>query len=489
MTPAALVAAQRDILAEATIVSALECVIRHACALTGAPHGSARVVGPDGLLSLMVPDECVDEHVTAVDIELRGDVLGTLRVAGAESGTRPPDVEVLHFLAGTVALVIENFRLAADVVRRDDWVRASTEITRTLLRRGNDHALTDIAQRIRTLVDADVVQVVLGVKDQERMRVDVALGPDDAAAAGREYPSDGTLSRAIIETGEPVRLADAEDVAGPEVHVNDDVRIGPVLGLPLIVAGRPRGALIIGRLQGRSAFSLAELDLASDFSVQAALALELVDSRAAQDRVAQWEDRSRIARDLHDVVIQQLFATGLGVQGLIAGPRGQNVSHALEQVVSEIDDAIGQIRISIFALQHEDGAAAGARSVVLDAVGAIAEALGRAPRVRFSGPVDTLTPASYHDDIRAVLSESLTNVVRHAHADRVDVEVAVTDGWLSVRVADDGVGMSEATRDSGLANLRSRAIALGGRMVVESSPGTGTSLVWTIPLDGGSGGI
>lgn len=475
-----LLAVHGDVLAQTSVESALACVVRSACELTGAADGSATVFGADGLIELLVPGEFVGDQVASADIMLRDEVLGVLQISATAAGDRDRSGAILQFLAATAALVIENFRLAADTERSDTWVRASTEITRTLLRRGNDHTLRDIARRLRELVDADVVKVVLQVEGQERMRVEVALVPDDEDGGGEEYPSLGTLSRAIIETGEPVRLADADQVAGLEVHVDDTVRVGQVLGLPLIVAGRPRGALLVGRLIGRRVFTLAELDMGSAFAGQAALALELVDTREAQDRIAQWEDRSRIARDLHDVVIQQLFAAGLTIRGVITPAVDPALSPVLEHVVGELDDAIAQIRTSIFALQHQG---AGTRSVVLDTAASLADTLGRAPSVRFFGPVDTLTPLSLRQDIRAVLGEALTNVARHALAHRVDVRVGVRDGWFRIEVVDDGVGTGGATRDSGLANLRSRAGALGGRMELDSSATAGTSLLWTVPLD------
>ncbi|MEJ7650712.1 MAG: GAF domain-containing protein [Nakamurella sp.] len=481
VSAAVLVAAQTEILDEPSLSSALHHVIRYARALTGATHGRATVVAPDGMLELVVSDDFVAHGVTAVDIVLRGSVLGSLKVSGSSNGDRLQNTEVLQFLAATAALVIENFRLAADLERREQWVRASTEITRTLLRRGNDHALRDIARRLKDLAEADVVSVVLQVEGQERMRVEVALTPEGEGAVGLELPSRETLSLAIVESGQPVRLVDADEVASREVHVSDRIRVGPVLGLPLIVAGRPRGAIVVGRLQGRAVFTLSELEMSAAFAGQAALALELVDTRQAQDRVARWEDRTRIARDLHDVVIQQLFATGLTLRSLIR-PAAPELTVALERVAGDLDDVIGQIRTSIFALHNER--ATGTRSVVLDTIAAVAVALGRSPLVRFSGPVDSLTPTLRHEEIRAVLGEALTNVARHARADWVKVTVGVLDGWLRIEVVDDGVGMGGATRDSGLANLRSRAAALGGRLVLESSAEVGTTLLWTVPLEG-----
>lgn len=482
--PTALASAQRSILAEETLASALEAVVRHACSLTGATHGSVDVVGPYGSLQGSHPYGAL---VTTVDIVRRDALLGVLQVVQEPGGGTPVNAAILQLLTGTAALLIENFQLAADNEQRDTWVRASTEITRTLLSSGNDHTLRDVAGRLRDLIDADIVKVVLPVPGADRMRIHVSLTRADEALAGEEYPSRETLSGVVIETGEPVRLADVREVAGAEVHPSDGFRVGPVLSLPLVVAGRPRGALVIGRSVGRDVFSPAESELATAFAGQAALALELVDTRAAQDRMAQREDRSRIARDLHDVVIQQLFATGLTVRALIRPDTAPRSAQGLEQVIDDLDGAISQIRSSIFALEQETTDRTSTRSVVLSTVALLADALGRAPRIRFSGPVDTLTPAGRHGDVRAVLGELLANVARHARAKQVDVDVTVAAGWLRIRVTDDGVGMVGATRDSGLANLRSRAVALHGRVEVETTSGGGTTVLWTIPLDAAGG--
>ena len=243
--------------------------------------------------------------------------------------------------------------------------------------------------------------------------------------------------------------------------MSDVMQIGPVIALPLTGSGTPRGALLAGRLGGRTAFSLAELDMAATFAGHAAVALELADARAANDRLALLEDRDRIARDLHDHVIQRLFAAGLTVQSVLSGPVPDGTAR-LNRVVDDIDETIRQIRTSIFALQTPRGGA-DARVELLSTLDEIAPTMSATPHIRFFGPIDSVVTADLLDDVQAVLREALSNAARHAGADLLQVDLTVADGWLTLTVIDDGVGIGQPLRRSGLGNLQTRAERRGGR--------------------------
>ncbi|MEO8749448.1 histidine kinase [Dermatophilaceae bacterium Sec6.4] len=231
--------------------------------------------------------------------------------------------------------------------------------------------------------------------------------------------------------------------------------------------------------------------MATTFANHAAVALELADARADQQRVILLEDRDRIARDLHDHVIQRLFASGLTLQSLASGlgsdPRGDRLS----RVVTDIDDTIRQIRTSIFKLRGPLAAGtADLRTQLFDVTAQVASLLGFEPRVSFAGPVDAVVPTEAFDDLGAVLREALTNTARHAQADQVDVDISATATEVSIEVTDNGIGMGRTTRASGLKNLRERAERRGGELVITSPlphphidhhPG-GTNLRWAIPL-------
>jgi signal transduction histidine kinase len=250
------------------------------------------------------------------------------------------------------------------------------------------------------------------------------------------------------------------------------------------------GTLVLARSRGRRPFDDSDLEMASAFANQAAVAVELADARADQQRMTLLEDRDRIARTLHDQVIQRLFAAGLSVQG-VAGSAADSADveghqQRLRRVVSDIDDTIRQIRTSVFELQA--GSAGSARSRLLAAVADAEEALPATPSVIVDEGVELLAGSDpLLSDVVAVLREGLSNVARHAGASAVDVQVRIVDRSLVVEITDNGAGIGPSERRSGLENLRRRALARAGSMLVEPAPDAtperpGTRLTWTVPV-------
>ena len=224
-----------------------------------------------------------------------------------------------------------------------------------------------------------------------------------------------------------------------------------------------------------------EVEAMRGFAAQAAIALDRAQAREDREALAVFSDRDRIARDLHDLVIQRLFATGLSLQGsarLITKPEVQERIHAS---VDDLDATIRDIRTTIFALSH-DNASADLRAQVREVVAAATASLGRAPRLRIDGPLDSSVPDDTRPHLLAVLVESLSNAARHADADGVDVRVAVEGGEVVVEVTDDGRGFTPTGRESGLANMRHRAEQLGGTCDIHSEEGGGTAIRWSAPL-------
>jgi signal transduction histidine kinase len=246
--------------------------------------------------------------------------------------------------------------------------------------------------------------------------------------------------------------------------------------------------MVVGRRHGGPRFDEADLDMATTFGNHAALALELATARADQHRMALLEDRDRIARDLHDHVIQRLFAAGLSVSALARQSREEQSTARLTRIAGDLDDTIRQIRTSIFQLRGPLGPELGTlRARVLEISKDMAGPLGLQPTVRFVGPVDAAVSESIVDDVLAVVRETLSNAARHALPSSVEVEVAVAGRELAVSVSDDGVGMGETARRSGLANLRRRAEHHGGQMNITPSRTNdpmphGTLVKWVIPL-------
>jgi signal transduction histidine kinase len=359
-------------------------------------------------------------------------------------------------------------------------------VTRQLLSVDGEQPLEVIARRLAELAEADVVTVVLPTFERTQLMIEVATGEGAEELTAATYPFKGTLSGLAIETGKPVLVSDVKQELKFSVHLSTAVEIGPAMAIPLLGYQGARGALLVGRKHGRKRFTDADLEMATTFASHATVALELADARADQQRMVLLEDRDRIARDLHDHVIQRLFSVGLTVQGVSSGLGGTELGGTdkaarLSRVVEDIDETIRQIRTSIFELRGSlvpDSSTL--RQQLLETVTGTAEMLGFAPRVRFSGPIDAVVPESLADDLIAVLLESLTNVARHANATRVDVEISADSATLSVDILDDGMGIGDTLRRSGLRNLRQRAEKHGGTLTLPEHEGT--HLRWTIPL-------
>lgn len=245
-----------------------------------------------------------------------------------------------------------------------------------------------------------------------------------------------------------------------------------------------RGALLLARAQGRALFTDTETALLLAFAGSAALAMELAERRRAAEQLAQLEDRDRIARDLHDLAIQRLFATGMTLQSAARFVDHPQASERLLRAVDDLDETIKIIRSTIFGLRAHDTAPArqGLRVRTVKAVEEAVTVLGFTPSLRMEGLIDTDVPAAVADEVVAVLGEALSNVARHAHAGSAQVALVVGSGTLTLTVTDDGVGLSEGGRRSGLANLARRAEKLGGTFTAQARASGGTHLEWHVPV-------
>jgi signal transduction histidine kinase len=261
--------------------------------------------------------------------------------------------------------------------------------------------------------------------------------------------------------------------------------------LPLQSGGRLLGALVTPRERGGRPFAESERTLAAHFASQAALALMMAEAQRDRERLAVYEDRDRIARDLHDLVIQRLFATGMMLESAQRNSPVPEVREGVEKAVAELDVTIQEIRTAVFALQQGPAEVpSGLRTRVLREINMAAVPLGFKPTHRFAGPVDVAVGEPTGKNLIAALREALSNAFRHAGASRIDVVVDATvvlpDGRQGVRltVADDGVGIPEGGRRSGLRNLRRRAESLGGDSWYGPGLGedsAGTTVVWQAP--------
>lgn len=411
-----------------------------------------------------------------VPIRTRHETYGNLYLTKpAGDSFTAEDEELVTGLAATAAIAIDNARLYEESVRAHRVSTALSEVTATLLAPDAGDAFGVVAERVAALVGADLVTIVVPGATTSEYRIETARGVGAAAIEGTILPGNDSLVARAIAGGHVVSTQNSADAPWFGEQFTD----GSTVAVPLVVSGAAVGALCITRGSQADAFSAVDLATIAEFAAQAGLAVALAWARADRHRLDVIADRSRIARDLHDHVIQRLFGTGLGLQALA----GSVPAHAaaLDGHVTEIDTAIADIRTAIFALQNS--AAESVRHRLLDVVTEFTPSLRRPPRISFSGPVDLIASGALANDVVAVVREALANVARHAHAETAVVVVAVTETELKVTVDDDGIGVAAIPpRASGTANLATRASAYGGVFVLEPRIDGGTRAKWQVPL-------
>lgn len=419
-----------------------------------------------------------------VPVRIRDKVFGNLYLTEKQGGGdfTEQDEKIVVALAAAAGVAIENARLSEEAARRERWLAATAEITGLLSgsTTGPD-ALQAVADRAREVAEADVAWVVAGA-DSESLTLQVVSGApvDHVAAEGVSF--EHSIASSVVRTGRPMAVEDfandsrAFDVAG----VLGWPRLGPAIFVPMSTSRGIGGTLALAwRPENVQRFHEVDTSLPASFAEQAALALEITRAREDQQRLALFEDRDRIGRDLHDLVIQRLFAVGLGLQSLSRLADRPEVSSRLAVAVDDLDATIKDIRRTIFALGSMDDAA-DIQAEVTRMVERAAGTLKFRPSVRFEGPVRTRISATVAPDVLAVLGEALSNAARHAEASSVDVLLAAGEAVRLV-VSDDGRGMSDGVVESGLSNMRQRAERLGGRCTVTSEPGAGTTIEWSVP--------
>lgn len=429
-----------------------------------------------------------------VPIRVRDEVFGNLYLTEKRSAKNfdGEDEAVLSTLAAAAGVAIENARLYEEARRRQRWMEAVAEITNALLSgAGQEQVLELVIHRARHILGADLGTIALPDEDSGDLRVSLAIGQGAETYDGQRLPVDGSFAGAAFSSGDMQLTADVTEDTRPIAGSLDRLGIGPLVAVPLGASGGVRGVLVIGRRRGGPVFDPAETGALLAFAAQAAVAMELADRRRDAEQLALYEDRDRIARDLHDLAIQRLFATGMTLQSVVRFVRQPEGSERLLRAVDDLDETIKIIRTTIFGLRsHGDGPAAkGLRMRVLRAVEEAAPALGRTPTLRAEGLVDTIVPQEVADHAVAVLNEGLANVVRHAGTAAVEVVLVATGDALTLTVTDDGRGMPEDEgRRSGLRNIAERAERLGGELRMSVPEGGGTRLVWRVPLVTGGRG-
>ncbi|QNL94447.1 GAF domain-containing protein [Aeromicrobium senzhongii] len=372
-----------------------------------------------------------------------------------------------------------------DRIRWENIVDAAVAVTSDL---DLDSLLRRIIDQARELTGARYAALGVLGRDSDDELVEFlveGIDPDTAESIGRLPRGHGVLG-VVLRDGCPLRLEDVashpDSVGFPPNHPP----MGAFLGVPVRVNGVVFGDLYLTEKTG--GFTADDERLVTGLAAVAGTAIsnarlfdELASTRAELTRLAVIEDRNRIARDLHDLVIGRLFAAGLAVDRVarhVPEPWAERAS----QAVDDVDRAIADLRGAIFAL-GSDPATDGARLVRM--LKATAAPLGFAPTIEVQGDLAVLD-IGLRSDVHAVMNEALANVIRHAHASKVDLCLDVEPDRVVASVTDDGIGMGDHVPASGLANLQERARRAGGTLTIEPGPeGVGTRLVWSVPVGNG----
>ncbi|AEV85050.1 ATPase [Actinoplanes sp. SE50] len=508
--------------------STLQRIVEAACALAGARYGALGVIGADrtqladfithgidpaaharigdlphgrGVLGLLITDPKpvrlpdITRHPDSfgfppnhppmhsflgVPVRTRDQIFGNLYLAEKQGAAEfsEDDEEIVVALAAAAGVAIDNARLFAVAQRRARWLTATAEITSVLL---GDVQRTDalrlIARRARELSGSDLVMVLLHDEVTGRYTVEVADGADPGCATltGRSLLVEDT---ALADLGRETyrHVPRLPTVADWPVPVPD----GPALAAPLSGTDMLHGVLLVAQ---PSAQPLGDEDavLLASFAGQASLALQRARAQEERGLLLVLEDRERIARDLHDVVIQRLFATGMQLQAAIVHATRPEVADRINTAVNDLDATIRDIRSSIFELRAPVGPSL--RAELREAVTAAAGTLGFTPVLDTTGPIDSVVPDDVVPELLAVLREALSNVARHAQARSARVSVHAGNTEVTLRVEDDGIGFDPARARGGLVNMADRADDLGGTFSTgPRADGTGTTVTWRVPL-------
>ncbi|MFD8420128.1 GAF domain-containing protein [Streptomyces sp. NPDC059466] len=429
-----------------------------------------RTAGPPGAGPARHPRERPDDAL-GVPILVDDAVFGNLYVAGKRGGPfTDEDGQLLRMLATQAGVAIGNARLYETSRQRERWIEGAAAVTTALLT-GEDaaDALMTVAERARMLADASA-GLILHPTAEGGMRIVTAATPDGPAApddmVGTTIEPGSPLLEQLLG-GEPVFIEDSATDPRLTTHVRH--RFGPSMMLPLQSGGRLIGTLVLPRDRGGRPYRAAERLLAAQFASQAALALVLADAQHSRERLAVYEDRDRIARDLHDLVVQRLFATGMmleSTQRRSTGEADAGVREILGRAVDELQSTVQEVRTAIFTLQQPPAdAPTTLRGKVLRETAGTAAALGFQPSTRFTGAVEALVPEPVVGHLLVALRRALAATVRRAGVSRVEVTVDAT-----TRLPDGRPGVRLTVFDD------------GGTAEGDTGGGAGTTVVWQSPL-------
>ncbi|WP_306632522.1 GAF domain-containing sensor histidine kinase [Arthrobacter sp. B1I2] len=519
---AAVVALAEDLSLEAV----LDRLVRSACALVGARYGALGVIGEDrtlshfitvginkegirsigdlptghGVLGLLIrepkplrlhdlgqdpiasgfpPNHPPMRTFLGVPVRVRDEVFGNLYLTEKQGGEdfTTDDEELAVALAAAAGVAIQNARLFEDSSRRQKWLEAGMELSSRLIMRPHpgDADSLDIVADAALKVSDSVLAVVAVTAGDGALRCRACVGVQ-GLQAGQELMASSAVS-GVMEGGGSFVANDPRQVFDHEVAG----KLGSVLVCSLGHAGSDNGVLLLARAQGTAVFNQAEAKSSAIFGSRIGLALDLARVNALREQNLLITDRERIARDLHDLVIQRLFAAGLSIQSLRRYTMDPVAHERIAAVTMELDDTIRKLRDTIYSLRTADEEREPLTGRILRVVRENSRSYAVTPKVSLDGAVDSIREdVAVH--LLSVLSEGLSNALRHSGAEEIEVMVAVGRDQVQLRLSDNGRGFTEPAKVSGLANMRHRAELLKGSCIIDSAPGAGTSVTWSARL-------
>jgi two-component system sensor histidine kinase DevS len=511
-----------------SLEAVLDRVVRSACELVGARYGGLGVIGEDQQLSHFITvgiDEegsrligdlptghgvlghlirepkplrlhDLGEHPIAVGfppehppmktflgvpVRVRDEVFGNLYLTEKMDGQdfTAEDEDLAVALASAAGVAIQNARLFEDSTSRQRWLEAGMEVSDRLKAepRSDPENLDIIAERA-LYASASALALIASIAGDGGLRCRTSMGVQ-SVPRGQEFAVGAVLAE-VLETGESKAVADPHQVFDPA----SAEKLGPVLVAALgnNSEGNRDSVLILARSAGGPRYTDVDVESSTVFASRIGLTLDLLKANQLREEHALFIDRERIARDLHDLVIQRLFAAGLRIQGLRRHTTDPLSSERIDSVTAELDECIRQLRDTIYSLQPRGAEHELLSGRVLRVVQEAASAAGFLPSVQLTGPVDEVVGDEVAEHLLPVLSESVSNAVRHSGSEDIHILLAAQENEVVLTVRDNGRGFADPERISGLDNMSSRASRLGGTCVIDSSPGRGTTVTWMAPL-------
>lgn len=520
----AVVAVAEDLSLDAV----LERVVQSACRLLHAQYGALGVIGDDqalgtfvsvgidgelerrigplptghGVLGLLISDPrplrlhdlrqhpeaygFPEHHPTmksflGVPIRVRDVVFGNLYLTEKHGGGdfTVEDEELAVALAAAAGVAIENARLYDDARRRALWLEACMEVSGLML--GSAHyyssgGLDPIADRALQESGSALALIAAPSEDGAGFMVAGAAGADAAQYSRRLLVLDEQKLHSVLHGGDPMVFDETAEV----LSAVSATAKGPLLAVALSTQGAHHGVLLLMRDGEGGRYSRTDVEMGAVFGSHVALALELARVHRLREQLIVFTDRDRIARDLHDLVIQRLFAAGLSVQSLNRFTGDARALERIRAITGELDEVIRSLRDTIYFLKTSGGETEPLSSRIRQLARSAAKSLPFSPGLTIRGPVDSLA-LGISDNIVAVVSEGLSNAIRHSGAESIEIAVAADGGQVVVAIADNGRGFTDPAKRNGLANMEDRARLMGGTCRITSEPGVGTRLEWSVP--------